>query len=45
MDKSKEKVIFLFDCQSFYTSVEKAAHLEYPNQPLIITMIWNGVAV
>jgi DNA polymerase-4 len=30
------RVIFLADCQSFYASVEKAAHPEYANKPLVV---------
>lgn len=33
---SKKKVIMLADCQSFYTSVEKAAHPEYADQPVVV---------
>ncbi|MBZ5751353.1 DNA polymerase IV [Metabacillus rhizolycopersici] len=32
----KKKVIFLADCQSFYASVEKAAHPQYANKPLAV---------
>lgn len=32
----KERVILLSDCQSFYASVEKAAHPEYKNQPVAV---------
>lgn len=32
----KKRVIFLADCQSFYASVEKAAHPEYRDQPLAV---------
>lgn len=31
-----QKVIFLVDCQSFYASVEKAAHPEYHNKPVAV---------
>jgi nucleotidyltransferase/DNA polymerase involved in DNA repair len=32
----KERVIMLADCQSFYTSVEKAAHPEYTDKPVVV---------
>jgi nucleotidyltransferase/DNA polymerase involved in DNA repair len=32
----KERIIFLADCQSFYASVEKAAHPEYKDKPLVV---------
>lgn len=35
-NKSLERVIMLADCQSFYASVEKAAHPEYKDRPLIV---------
>lgn len=31
-----ERVIMLIDCQSFYASVEKAAHPEYKNDPVVV---------
>jgi DNA polymerase-4 len=31
-----ERVIMLADCQSFYASVEKAAHPEYRGRPLVV---------
>mgnify|MGYP001327145887 CR=1 FL=1 len=31
-----ERVIMLIDCQSFYASVEKAAHPEYKNLPVVV---------
>jgi len=31
-----ERVVLLVDCQSFYASVEKAAHPEYRNKPLAV---------
>lgn len=34
--EDKEKTIFLIDMQSFYASVEKAAHPEFRNKPLIV---------
>lgn len=34
---SKKRVIFLADCQSFYASVEKAAHPEYKHKPLVVS--------
>ncbi|MFD1130729.1 DNA polymerase IV [Paenibacillus sp. PDC88] len=34
--KTKERVIMLADCQSFYASVEKAEHPEYKNRPLVV---------
>lgn len=33
---AKHKVILLSDCQSFYASVEKAAHPEYKNKPVAV---------
>ncbi len=33
----KKKVIFLVDMQSFYASIEKAAHPELAQQPVIIS--------
>ncbi len=32
----QERVIMLADCQSFYASVEKAAHPEYRHRPLVV---------
>ncbi|RKN75887.1 DNA polymerase IV [Paenibacillus ginsengarvi] len=32
----RERVIFLADCQSFYASVEKAAHPEYRDKPVAV---------
>lgn len=32
----KERIIMLIDCQSFYASVEKAAHPEYANSPVAV---------
>jgi DNA polymerase-4 len=32
----KERVIMLADCQSFYASVEKAAHPEYADKPVVV---------
>jgi nucleotidyltransferase/DNA polymerase involved in DNA repair len=32
----KERVIMLADCQSFYASVEKAAHPEYEDKPVVV---------
>lgn len=32
----KDRIIFLADCQSFYASVEKAAHPEYKDKPLVV---------
>lgn len=32
----KKRVIMLADCQSFYASVEKSAHPEYTNRPLVV---------
>ncbi|GAA3406769.1 DNA polymerase IV [Paenibacillus hodogayensis] len=32
----RERVIFLADCQSFYASVEKAAHPEYHDMPVAV---------
>ncbi|MED1916923.1 DNA polymerase IV [Brevibacillus sp. DP1.3A] len=36
MSKQLDRVIMLADCQSFYASVEKAAHPEYKNKPLVV---------
>lgn len=36
MRKQSKRIIMLADCQSFYASVEKAAHPEYRNQPLVV---------
>ncbi|TDG00167.1 DNA polymerase IV [Paenibacillus piri] len=36
MGGKQQRVIFLADCQSFYASVEKAAHPEYENKPLVV---------
>lgn len=36
MSKPSERIIMLADCQSFYASVEKAAHPEYKNKPLVV---------
>ncbi|GAK39816.1 DNA polymerase IV [Paenibacillus urinalis] len=35
MERMK-RVIMLADCQSFYASVEKSAHPEYANRPLVV---------
>ncbi len=35
--KQSERVIMLADCQSFYASVEKAAHPEYRHKPLVVS--------
>ncbi|MBP2240773.1 DNA polymerase-4 [Cytobacillus eiseniae] len=32
----KKRIVMLADCQSFYASVEKAAHPEYANRPLAV---------
>jgi len=37
MVESKKRVIMLADCQSFYASVEKAAHPEYKDKPLVVS--------
>ena len=37
MPKQAKRVIMLADCQSFYASIEKAAHPEYANQPLVVS--------
>jgi DNA polymerase-4 len=34
--KTSKRVIMLADCQSFFASVEKAAHPEYANKPLVV---------
>lgn len=36
MSTSPNKIIMLADCQSFYASVEKAAHPEYQDRPLVV---------
>jgi DNA polymerase-4 len=36
MKERKERVIFLADCQSFYASIEKAAHPEYRDRPVVV---------
>ncbi|NOU92683.1 DNA polymerase IV [Paenibacillus sp. LMG 31456] len=36
MGSKQQRVIFLADCQSFYASVEKAAHPEYKDKPLVV---------
>ncbi|MNB77483.1 DNA polymerase IV [compost metagenome] len=33
---SKERIVLLSDCQSFYASVEKAAHPEYKDKPVAV---------
>ncbi|MDO7905231.1 DNA polymerase IV [Paenibacillus sp. JX-17] len=33
----RERVIFLADCQSFYASIEKAAHPAYAHKPLVVS--------
>ena len=33
---SKQRVIMLADCQSFYASVEKMEHPEYADRPLVV---------
>jgi DNA polymerase-4 len=37
MAARKDRVIFLADCQSFYASVEKAAHPRYRHKPLVVS--------
>ncbi|MDP5273390.1 DNA polymerase IV [Chengkuizengella axinellae] len=32
----KDRVIMLVDCQSFYASVEKAAHPQFKNKPVVV---------
>ncbi len=34
--KSRQRIVMLVDCQSFYASVEKAEHPEYINRPLVV---------
>jgi len=34
--KSRQRIVMLVDCQSFYASVEKAEHPEYKNRPLVV---------
>lgn len=36
MNKNSKSVIMLADCQSFFASVEKAAHPEYAERPLVV---------
>ncbi|NQX44655.1 DNA polymerase IV [Paenibacillus tritici] len=36
MLKPKDRIILLSDCQSFYASVEKAAHPEYKDKPVAV---------
>ncbi|CAH1208318.1 MULTISPECIES: DNA polymerase IV [unclassified Paenibacillus] len=36
MERQKGPVIMLADCQSFYASVEKSAHPEYKDRPLVV---------
>ncbi|WP_163857960.1 DNA polymerase IV [Paenibacillus elgii] len=36
MNPKKKRIVMLADCQSFYASVEKAAHPEYRDQPLVV---------
>jgi DNA polymerase IV len=36
MQEKRERTIFLVDCQSFYASVEKAAHPEYKDRPVAV---------
>lgn len=36
MSESRERVIFLADCQSFYASVEKADHPEFSDKPVVV---------
>ncbi|OXM85839.1 DNA polymerase IV [Paenibacillus rigui] len=36
MSESRERVIFLADCQSFYASVEKADHPEFFDKPVVV---------
>ncbi|CAG7652437.1 DNA polymerase IV [Paenibacillus solanacearum] len=36
MRSKRQRVILLADCRSFYASVEKAAHPEYANKPLVV---------
>lgn len=35
-DRGQRRVIMLADCQSFYASVEKAAHPEYREKPVVV---------
>jgi DNA polymerase-4 len=35
-NSQRSRVIMLADCQSFYASVEKAAHPEYKHRPLVV---------
>ena len=36
---NKGRIVMLADCQSFYASVEKAAHPEYADQPVVLQEI------
>ena len=36
MPRQDRRVIMLADCQSFYASVEKSAHPEYKDRPLVV---------
>ena len=36
MSRKDGRVIMLADCQSFYASVEKSAHPEYKDRPLVV---------
>lgn len=36
MGRTRQRIIFLADCQSFYASVEKAAHPEYRDRPVVV---------
>lgn len=36
MNNERKRVIMLADCQSFYASVEKAAHPEYKDKPVVV---------
>ena len=36
MGRKKERVIMLVDAQSFYASIEKAAHPEYRDKPVVV---------
>src|SRR5690625_3777241 len=35
-EERDDRVIMLADCQSFYTSVEKADHPEYADRPIVV---------
>lgn len=36
MQKKRERVIMLIDCQSFYATVEKVSHPQYKHRPVVV---------